>query len=253
MQHRPQVPKNADRLVHELGRRQIRVSEPWVSTFFTEHDGFERTVAEFRQRLKFVKKVGGQDIGVAEFGNSIHLDPHADLVTAKPRFTDSQWDDLTRGLDVLGNLATTEGMRLCYHPHMGTGVQTHDEVDRLMTGTNENVHLLLDTGHLTWAGARVVELIRSYSHRIAHVHLKNIRDEPVTSGKNHSFYEHVKAGVFTVPGDAGVVDFPAILARLDREGFTGWLVVEAEQGLDQGEPLTFARTARRYLRQVTGL
>ncbi|WP_158852597.1 myo-inosose-2 dehydratase [Saccharothrix deserti] len=246
-------PKNADKLVHELSRRQLRVSEPWVSTFFTEPDKYEQTLAEFRQRMKFVKKVGGQDIGVAEFGNSIHLDPDADLVERKPRFTDSQWDDLAAGLNTLGNLATSEGMRLCYHPHMGTGVQTHDEVDRLMQATNDNVHLLLDTGHLTWAGARVARLIRDHAYRIPHVHLKNIREEPISSGKYRSFYEYVKGGVFTVPGDTGIVDFPTILRELDREGFTGWLVVEAEQGLDQGEPLDFARRARQYLRAVTGL
>ncbi|ONI90720.1 myo-inosose-2 dehydratase [Saccharothrix sp. ALI-22-I] len=245
-------PKEVDELIHELSRRRLKVSEPWVSTCFTE-DKFEATLAEFRRRMKFVKKVGGQDIGVAEFGNSIHLDREADLESRKPVFTEDQWKALTTGLNVLGNLAAGESMRLCYHPHMGTGVQTQDDVERLMRETNDNVHLLLDTGHLTWAGASVVRLIKDYSHRIPHVHLKNIRDEPVSSGKNHSFYEHVKAGVFTVPGDVGIVDFPQILRQLDLGGFTGWLVVEAEQGTDQGEPLDFARTARRYLRQVTGL
>ena len=110
---------------------------------------------------------------------------------------------------------------------------------------------LLDTGHLTWAGA-CVKLIGDYAHRIPPVHLKNIRDEPITSGRSHSFFEHVKAGGFTVPGDAGIVDFRSILNRLDREGFAGRLVVDAEQGTDQGEPLEFARKARRHLGQVTG-
>ena len=80
------------------------------------------------------------------------------------------------GLNRLGQTATDDGMRLCYHHHMGTGVQTREEVDRLMADTDPaHVHLLFDTGHLYWSGDDPLELAKAHGDRIKHVHLKDIR------------------------------------------------------------------------------
>src|SRR5207302_4346944 len=122
-----------------------------------------------------IGEMGGTDIGLAELGHAVHQQPVA-LKPNKPIYSDEQWKRLTDGLERLGQLATDEGMRLCYHHHMGTGVQTRAEVDRLMAATDpECVHLLLDTGHLYWAGDDPVRLARDHGRRIAHVHLKDVR------------------------------------------------------------------------------
>lgn len=248
-------PQDVEVLNHELQRRQLRVSEPWVSTYFTGDGPDDQTTNDFRKQMSFVKAVGGQDIGVAELSNAVHTRMDADLLGEKPIFTDDQWDRLAKGLNRLGNMATAEGMRLCYHPHMGTGVQTQDELSMLMERTNDNVHLLLDTGHLTWAGGKSMQVIKEYGHRIGHVHLKNVRGDVMTDSKltNASFLDYVKAGIFTVPGDQGIVDFAPILQQLARHDYTGWLVVEAEQDPRKAPPLYYAKKARAYLREVTGL
>jgi inosose dehydratase len=241
-------------LKRELGRRQLRVSEPWVSTNFT-CDKYKETITEFEKQMSFVKAVGGQDIGVAELGHASHTNKNIDLVDKKPDFTEKQWTSLVNGLNRLGNMAAAANMRLCYHPHMGTGVQTQSELSMLMDRTNDNVHLLLDTGHLTWAGGNPMKAIKDYGHRIAHMHLKNVRYEVMTGEKpgNGSFFEYIKAGIFTVPGDEGIVDFPPILQQLARNGYTGWLVVEAEQDPTKAPPLDYAKKARAYLREVAEL
>ena len=46
-----------------------------------------------------------------------------------------------------------EGLKLCYHHHMGTIVQSERDIDALMAHTKPPVHLLLDTGHARWGGA----------------------------------------------------------------------------------------------------
>lgn len=51
-----------------------------------------------------------------------------------------------------------------------------------------------------------------------------------------SFLDAVRAGVFTVPGD-GDVDFKPIFDILDRTGYEGWVVVEAEQDPAKANPL----------------
>lgn len=249
-------PTDVNELNAALELRSLSITEPWVSTFFTVPGMKKRTIAAFEERMDFLSQIKGpvrtQSIGVAEFGNSIHLMPIS-LSDSKPKFTDEQWRLLAEGLDEIGMLAKERDFQLVYHPHMGTGVQTQDEVNTLMHRTKaEYVHLLLDTGHLYWAGGDSVAVIDAHASRIRHVHLKNIRravrDRPgLASG---SFEEFVKAGIFTVPGDrTGSVPFPDILRALASKQYKGWLVVEAEQDPHGPRPpLHYAKLAADYLR-----
>jgi sugar phosphate isomerase/epimerase len=133
-----------------------------------------------------------------------------------------------------------QGVRLVYHHHMGTIVQSRDDIDALMAATGPSVGLLLDTGHATWAGTDPARLARDYRSRIFHVHTKDVRpDVRARSDKEDwSFLDSVLAGVYTVPGD-GMVDFAAVFEALP--GYDGWVVVEAEQDPAKAPPLAFAR------------
>ncbi len=236
-----------------LDLRGLQVSEPWVSTYFTISDMGQQTVGNFEDRLAFLKAVGGTDIVVAEFGGSSHLQPIA-LFANRPVFTDRQWDALADGLNRLGKIAVSAGMRLCYHHHMGTGVMTRADVDRLLASTDPGlVHLLLDTGHLAFAGDDPLAAAIAHAGRIRHVHLKDVRPEVVSTvlRENLSFQDAIRAGVFTVPGD-GAIDFVPILQALADAGYQGWLVVEAEQDPAKANPLEYALKARAYLRDVLG-
>ena len=236
-----------------LALRSLRVSEPWVSTYFTISDMEEQTLATFHQQLDFIKTMGGTDMVVAEFGQAVNPLPVA-VFANRPIFDDRQWDALSRGLNQLGGIANDSGMRLCYHHHMGTGVMTRADVDRLMASTDpRRVHLLLDTGHLAFAGDDPIALAQAYADRIKHVHLKDVRPDVVSKArKEHlSFRDAIEAGVFTVPGD-GVIDFVPIFDALAKAGFEGWMVVEAEQDPAKANPLEYAFKGRKYLREVLG-
>jgi inosose dehydratase len=137
---------------------------------------------------------------------------------------------------------------------MGTGVMTRADVDRLMASTDpELVHLLLDTGHIAFAGDDPLDLAQAYADRIGHVHLKSIRPEVVSRVREEglSFQEGVELGVWTVPGD-GSIDFRPILEALAEADYRGWLVVEAEQDPNKAVPLEYAKKARTYLAGVLG-
>ena len=247
-------PTDPEVLERELSLRGLRVSEPWASTYFTVKDMEERTLESFRQQMAFIKRMGGTDVVVAELGHAVHQQP-VYVMTNKPVFDDTQWRAMVDGLNRLGRLAAESDMRLCYHHHMGTGVMTRAEVDRLMADTDaEVVHLLLDTGHLFWAGDDPLDMTRAYADRIGHVHLKDIRKDVLDRcmARRMSFLESVVEGAFTVPGD-GVIDFRPILQTLSDAGYQGWLMVEAEQDAAKANPLEYAIRARKYLREVTGL
>jgi inosose dehydratase len=237
-----------------LELRGLRVSEPWVSTYFTIKEMKEQTLKSFHQEMNFIKGMGATDMVVAEFGQAVNPLPAVSLFANRPIFNDRQWKDLFDGLNHLGEISNANGMRLCYHPHMGTGVMIKEDVDRLMANTDPNlVHLLLDTGHLAFAGADPLEVATQYGSRIKHIHLKDVRSNIVTQAREEgfSFYDAIEAGVFTVPGD-GAIDFPPIFAALADAGFEGWLVVEAEQDPAKANPLQYAKMARSYLRKTLG-
>ncbi|WP_392970739.1 myo-inosose-2 dehydratase [Streptomyces sp. LN245] len=246
-------PSDADELKAALDLRGLSVSEPWTSTYFTIGRMREKTVAAFEETLAHIKALEGTELVVAEFGASSHLLP-VDVFANRPVFTDSQWDALTSGLDELGRIAASAGLKLSYHHHMGTGVMTRADVDRLMASTDpELVHLLLDTGHMAFAGDDPLDLARAYADRIGHVHLKSVRPEVVSLVREEglSFQEAIQRGVFTVPGDGGI-DFRPILEVLAAAHYQGWLVVEAEQDPNKAVPLEYAKKARAYLADILG-
>jgi inosose dehydratase len=246
-------PTDIAQLKSALDLRGLSVSEPWVSTYFTIDEMEEQTLANFHSQLEFIKAVGGTEMVVAEFGGAVNPLPVA-VFANRPVFDDAQWDALTAGLNRLGEIAKSEGMRLCYHHHMGTGVMTRPEVDRLMASTDPDlVHLLLDTGHLAFAGDDPLDAAKTYADRIKHVHLKDVRPDVIdrAHAEGFSFQAAIEAGVFTVPGD-GSIDFVPIFDALAGGGFEGWLVVEAEQDPAKADPLEYALKARGYLRDVLG-
>lgn len=248
-------PKEPATLKAALDLRGLRVSEPWVSTYFTIKEMRDQTLTNVSQQLDFLQAMGGQDLVVAEFGQAVNPLPVA-VVANRPIFDDAQWRALTEGLDQIGHMANERGMRLCYHPHMGTGVNIEADVDRLMDSTHPDlVHLLLDTGHLYFAGVDPLAVTRKYGHRIKHIHLKNNRAAVVEQAraKGWSFQTSVENGVFTVPGDPeGCIDFAPIFAALGAAKFEGWIVVEAEQDPAKATPLRYAKMARAYLHEMLG-
>ncbi len=259
----PKFPKDVTVLKKDLEVRGLTISEPWVGTYFTI-GAADDSQDIFDAQMEFMSNFNSNVIVVAELGGAVHQQPIEPLEN-RPIFEPDQWDALTTGLNSLGAQAAAANMVFCYHPHVGTGVETIEDIDYLMTHTTDDVKLLLDTGHLYYAGAtqsEILALIDRYGSRIKHVHLKNIRqdilDHAIAQGL--SFLDAIRAGVFTVPGDpAGVIDFYNILHKLADVNYEGWLMVEAEQDPNNTtiqpvrEPLEYALMARDYLYEVTGL
>jgi inosose dehydratase len=137
---------------------------------------------------------------------------------------------------------------MAYHHHMGTVVQSAQDIDSLMSNTGEAVGLLLDTGHLTYAGGDPVAAATRHAQRIVHVHCKDVRREVLERCRNRdsSFLNAVLEGVFTVPGD-GMVDYASVLAPIARSGYRGWLVVEAEQDPAVAPPMQYAQLGFKNL------
>lgn len=247
-------PKDPILLKTALELRGISICNAWFSTYFVSKP-FSDTVEAFKEQCEFLASVGAKVIGVSEQGNSVQGLMNTPIFTGKPVFNSNDWDKLTHGLNILGKIAFEKGITLTYHHHMGTGVQTLNEIDTLMASTDPTlVYLLYDTGHLVFAGCDILEVARKYAKRIKHIHLKDVRENVLfkCETENLSFLEAVKRGVFTVPGD-GMIDFKPIFEFLADSGYVGWMVVEAEQDPGKANPFEYALKARKYIKEKAGI
>ena len=246
-------PKDVDVLKHKLEVRGMRICNAWFSSLLLS-EGYDATIEAFIKHRDFLHALGAKVIGASEQGNSIQ-GKSVSIFGEKPVYTDEQWALIAKGFNKMGELAKEKGMYFTVHHHMGTGVQTAEEIDKLMELTDPNlVYLLFDTGHLSFSGEDVVGVLKKYVNRIKHVHLKDIRKNVIEDAKEkgYSFLDAVRAGSFTVPGD-GDFDFTPVFDILAEAAYEGWVVVEAEQDPAKANPYEYAVKARSYIREKTGL
>ena len=246
-------PKDVETLKHKLDVRGMRICNAWFSSLLLS-EGYDATIEAFIKHRDFLHALGAKVIGASEQGNSIQ-GKDVSIFGEKPVYTDEQWELIRKGFNKMGELAKEKGMYFTVHHHMGTGVQTAEEIDKLMKITDPDlVYLLFDTGHLSFSGEDVLGVLKKYVNRVKHVHLKSIRKDVIEDAKvkGYSFLDSVRAGSFTVPGD-GDFDFTPVFDILDEAGYEGWVVVEAEQDPAKANPYEYAVLARNYIREKTGL
>jgi inosose dehydratase len=242
-------PRTAPELKEALAPHGLALVSGWYSANLLERDAAEEFEA-MRPHRELLSALGCDVVVVAETTRCIHGERGTRL-SQRPVLAPSEWPRFAERLDGLGSRLQDAGLTLAYHHHMGTVVQTEDEVDRLMDSCDDAVSLLLDTGHLTFAGGDPVRTAARHAARIAHVHCKDVRSAVLARSLNRdsSFLDAVLDGVFTVPGD-GSVDYPAVLAPIARAGYGGWLVVEAEQDPAVAPSAEYANLGYRNLRRL---
>jgi inosose dehydratase len=177
----------------------------------------------------------------------------ADGYDSSPTLNDGQWATLLTNLDRLAQAAADRGVLAVLHPHVGTIVETRDDVARVLRGST--IRLCLDTGHLLIGGTDPLQLAREVPDRIAHAHLKDVNANlaaRVQAGQL-TYTEAVGEGMY-VPLGSGDVDIAGIVTALRGNGFDGWFVMEQDTILDSepdGEgPVRDVRTSVAFMTHV---
>ena len=202
--------------------------------------------------LDVLKGMGARVIIVCETSNAVHGND-AVALKDRPRLADDRWAAFGAGVEALAQFAAAQGITLVYHHHMGTIVETEDEIDRLMALTGPATHLLLDTGHCRFGGGDPARLARRHMARVGHIHAKNVRPAIMAEVRDQglSFLQGVRRGVFTVPGDSeGGVDFAPVLKTAAEHGYSGWLVIEAEQDAALRNPFQYQSLGLKSLKAM---
>jgi len=240
-------PRDAEILKPILREHELDLVSGWFSGKIYKLS-VEEEIKRLQPHLDLLKSMGCEVVVYCDITGTIQGQMTTGL-SKRPCLLEEEWADFTEKLSQVAAHVNSCGLKLAYHHHMGTIVQSEAEVDRLMTGSSEHVHLLLDAGHLFYAGGDPVAVAKRYGGRIAHVHCKDIRFDLMqnTLNRDRSFLQGVLDGVFAVPGD-GCIDFVAVFKELQRHEYSGWLVIEAEQ-----DPMVAPSfdTAQRGYKQVS--
>jgi inosose dehydratase len=242
-------PRRPAELRAVLQQHGLELVSGWYGSQLRRREAKEE-IAAMQAHAGLLAALGSTAVVFAEETGSVHGRLGTPLST-RPRLAEGDWPRFGEALTEVAEHLRERGMRLAYHHHMGTVVETEAEIDRLMGATGPAVGLLLDTGHLTYAGGDVLGVARRHGDRIVHVHCKDVRPPVLEDARrrDRSFLDAVVEGVFTVPGD-GCVDYRALLGVLRGAGYAGWLVVEAEQDPVKAHPLTYARVGFAHLSRL---
>ena len=242
-------PSDVKELKEALDLRGMTIASKWFSSFLGTKP-FEETFEEFKKEIEYLSYAGATAINISEQSYSIQGNQDLSIFDNKANFTDAEFMQMCDGLNKLAEYAKSNGIRACFHHHMGTCVQTLEETVRMLENTSDDLLLCYDTGHWTFSEVDPLAILEKFPNRIGHVHLKNmrkpLRDQAIK--ESWSFLKSVRNGCFTVPGDPeGCVDFPAVLKKLDEIGYEGWIMVEAEQDPAKANPFKYAKMAYEYI------
>lgn len=242
-------PREPAALRAKLGSYGLACVSGWYSGRLA-HNSVADEIVAVERHLDLLARNDATVMVYGEVADSIQGQPQP--LYKRPRWTsDDAWSAYGERLTAFGAHLRQRGVKLAYHHHMGAYVQSPDDVDRLMAVTGDDVGLLFDSGHITFAGGDAVAVLARHVRRVCHVHCKDVRPAIVVAAWNRqwSFLSAVLNGAFTVPGD-GSIDFAGVLRILDANDYHGWLVVEAEQDPSVAPSYAYAEAGYRTLRAL---
>jgi inosose dehydratase len=167
------------------------------------------------------------------------------------RLDGAGWAGLTRMVrEAQALVEDGHGLKLSFHPHIGTAIERESQIDRLLEETD--IDLCFDTGHHAFWDQDVLAYMEKIFPRIAYMHLKNVDGavrRRVLDGQL-AVADSYGAGVMC-PLPDGVVDIGAVMRLLAARDFTGPIVVEQDVAADATQtPLELARRNLAYMNEV---
>ena len=242
-------PRNPGIIKFLLTKYDIKLPCGWYGSRLRERSVDEEW-ASMQDQIELLKILNSDIFIFADISGSIQSVASKSL-TKRPKLDKNEWHEYAKKMSEISNRLDSIGLPMSYHEHMGTIIQTEEDLDKFINLTNEKTFLLYDTGHLLFAEVDYEKVLKQYISRINHVHCKDIRKDIMDSSlKNDlSFRDSFLEGVFTVPGD-GCINYQPIIEILYKNNYQNWLVVEAEQDPAKANPFEYAKIGYKYLSDI---
>jgi inosose dehydratase len=238
-----------------LKKRDLALLSSFVPVPLTDEDDSAAAVTHVRSVGALLSELGAPLLVLAD-RQTLERQEIAGRVPAdgSKSLTAGQWKQVAKIVAEIENAAADYGLRLVFHPHVATYVETPWEVERFFDSLRSaTVGLCLDTGHCVYGGGDPVEEARKYKALLHYLHIKDIDASRLAEArqKKLTFNEAVELGVFS-PAGQGCVRFPEFFKEISRQGYSGWMVVEQDiiYGKSAIPPVESMRTSLQHLKAV---
>jgi inosose dehydratase len=250
--------RSAEETLAFLDQYGLKPAPGYLGADWWDTEQEESILERARTLAKFMHDVGCTELYVAAGGFDQYVTHRGKTrrqiaANVKPgdAMTDAEFEQFAKVLNKAGKITMEEGVLSSFHNHVGSTIETREEIDRLFGMIDRKVVFQgPDIGHLAWAGVDVTQFCRDYAKDIKTVHIKDINPDVLKEGveKEWTYGEFSQAGIFAELGE-GMVDFPAMFDILTGAGFEGWIVVETDV-TQKPTALESATISRNYLRSI---
>ena len=240
------MPTDPEQLGSDLLANGLRMLGGFVGLELRTPERRETEVRRGVEAGRFFRALGGEYLIAADSGDK-RRQAEAGHVDAAGGLGDGQWKSLGDGLNEVAAALQSEGVKLVFHNHVGTYVETEEETSRLLEATDPAlVGWCLDCGHLAYGGGDTLRMLERHGARVGYVHIKDVDVGLLQASRENgwSFQDALKRYIFSKLGQ-GAADIPAVVRALKEHGYNGWLVVE--QDTTSENPTDVARENRQYL------
>jgi inosose dehydratase len=244
-------PDDPTRALRDLQARGLRAASTFLALNLRAAD-LESESRRAQDRAAYVKALGSDVLIIADSGDE-RRQQLAGRVGIEDGLDDASWQRLARGLETVADLCARIGVRIVFHNHVGTYIETEPELSRLLDMTDrKRVGLCFDVGHMLFGGGDIMRVMERYGDRVGYVHLKDVDLDILDRCRRESlgFHDALRLGIFTEFGSGGM-DFQRFFEALEARQYTGWIIVE--QDTTRKTPLESAKINREYLRLTFGL
>jgi len=239
-------PRNHGIIKFLLKKYELVLPGGWYSSKLNEKNVEEEWMS-MQEQIALLKYLNSDVFIFADVSSSIQSNKNIAL-SKRPRLNQNEWREYCNKISEISDRLNDIGLPISYHAHMGTIIQSEDDVEKFLELTNERTNLLFDTGHLFFAQADYKNILMKFISRINHIHCKDIRSNILHDClKNDlSFRDSFLKGVFTVPGD-GCIDYKPLIKILHENDYQDWIIIEAEQDPAKANPFQYAKMGYNYL------
>jgi inosose dehydratase len=250
------MPTNPSELRKEINKRSLTMVGAFVPVFMKERSKHAAGAELAVKTAQLMADAGYNEsfIVLADDNGSIkERTLNAGRVTPPMGLTDNEWKIFAEGANLVASqVKANTGLRTVFHHHCAGYVETPDEIDTLLAGTDPSlVGLVLDMGHYMFGGGDPLKALKKHRERIWHIHFKDCHPDISTRSRTEGwdYFDSVKNGVFCELGK-GAVDFSAIVKELRTQKYSGWIVVEQDVLPGMGNPKVCAQHNRDFIRSL---
>jgi inosose dehydratase len=238
--------RDAAKLLAELQQRNLQILGGFVGLELRNREKRDKEIVRALEIGRFFQSIGAPYLIAADSGDDRrrseagHVDPNGAL-------TNDQWNSLSTGLNDLARELAPMGIKVVFHNHVGTYVETEPETARLLEETDPAlVSWCLDCGHLAYGGGDTLRALERYGNRVGYVHIKDVDGQVLQKSRQNgwSFAQALKSYIFAPLGE-GIARVPEVIDSLRQAGYTGWVVIEQDTTPD--DPTKVAAKNRDYL------